>query len=246
MNNGLSYRICRAVGLACIVSMAMVTGLFAQSAKSTAPKAASTNQNASIEKAFKRELKLVEGLKVYNSQLVDQIKAQDQAKRDIAKSITDSKKLEPQLVPLMKEMLAALGKFVKADLPFHRADRLNSIVQLESLMLDADASTSDRFRNIMDIYTVEMEYGNTYEAYADTQVTGGGEEIEVDMLRVGRLGLYYQTKDGKSSGMWDRNANAWVPLSDDMNRHLRKAIKVAAKQIAPELMNLPILAPEGA
>jgi len=183
-------------------------------------------------------------LKVYNKQLAQQIKAQEQAKQDINASIVESKDLEPQVVPLMKKMLVALEEFVKSDLPFHKAERVKSIGELKDLMVNADATTSDRFRNIMDIYTVEGEYGNTYEAYSDT-LNVDGTEIEVDMLRVGRLALYYQTKDGKTSGMWDKTNKAWKALPEDTNRHVRKAIKVAAKQIAPELMNLIISAPEG-
>ena len=66
------------------------------------------------------------------------------------------------------------------------------------------------------------------------------------MLRIGRLALYYQTKDQKVSGMWDRGSASWTSLDSDANRNIRKAIKVAAKTVAPELMTLMISAPEGA
>jgi hypothetical protein len=137
-------------------------------------------------------------------------------------------------------MLGSLEQFINADLPFHLDERKASVGDLKALMLNSEASTSDRFRNIMDIYGVETEYGNTYEAYPGTV-----GETPVDMLRVGRLGLYYQTKDQKVSGMWDKSAGQWVELDSSHNRDIRKAIKVAAKTIAPELMNLPISAPEG-
>ena len=96
----------------------------------------------------------------------------------------------------------------------------------------------------MDIYTIETEYGNTYEAYADT-ITIEGSDVEVDMLRVGRLALYYQTKDGNVSGMWDRASGSFVILPDTNNRYIRTAIRVAAKLVAPELLNIPTPAPEG-
>jgi len=53
-------------------------------------------------------------------------------------------------------------------------------------MVNPDVKTSDRFRNIMDIYTAEIEYGNTYEAYKAT-LPINGNDIEVDMLRIGRV-----------------------------------------------------------
>ena len=197
-----------------------------------------------VDEAFARELKLVEGIKVYNDQLAKQLEAQQVAKGDIAASIEDSKGLEPQLVPLMNQMLSALDKFIRADLPFHLEDRLESVGALQGLMVDAGASTSDRFRNIMDIYTVESEYGNTYEAYPSTQDIGG-VETPVDMLRIGRLALYSQTKDQNASFMWDRATGEWASLPSATNRSIRTAIKVAAKTVAPELLSLPISAPEG-
>ena len=198
----------------------------------------------SVDQAFAKELKLVEGLKVYNDQLTKQLAAQQKAKEEIRTSIVQSRDMEPQVVPLLTKMLAALETFIQTDLPFHKDERLESIGLLKSLMVNTEASTSDRFRNIMDIYTVETEYGNTYEAYPGT-VDINGTDTPVDMLRIGRLALYYQTKDQKASGMWDRGSSSWKELDDDTNRNIRKAIKVAAKTVAPELLSLVIPAPEG-
>ena len=205
---------------------------------------AQTSGGLSVDQAFAKELKLVEGLKVYNDQLAKQLEAQGIARQEILLSISQSKDLGPQVVPILQKMLVGLEQFIKADLPFHSEERLTSVSDLKALMLNSEASDSDRFRNIMDIYTVEVEYGNTYEAYPGA-VDIDGAERPVDMLRVGRLGLYYQTKDQKSSGMWDRASGSFVVLPDSTNRNIRKAIKVAAKTIAPELMSLPISAPEG-
>ncbi len=206
--------------------------------------AVTTSVAQSVDQEFARELKLVEGLKVYNDQLAKQLTAQQTARGEILASIEKAKGLEPQVVPLLNKMLVALERFVKADLPFHLEDRLESIGRLKGLMVSPEASTSDRFRNIMDIYTAEIEYGNSYEAYKAT-LPINGNEIEVDMLRIGRVALYYQTRDQKTSGMWDTAAGAWKELPSGTNRDIRTAIKVAAKTVAPELLSLPISAPEG-
>lgn len=202
------------------------------------------SSSVNIDSEFARELKLVEGLKVYNKQLEDQLRAQTTAKREILVSIDKAKDLEPQVAPLLNKMLGALERFVKADLPFHKEDRMESVVKLKALMVNPEATTSSRFRSIMDIYTVEMEYGNGSEAYKAVQNVGG-EEIEVDMLRIGRVALYYQTRDQKISKMWDNANKTWKDLPASNNRNIRKAIKVAAKTTAPELLSLPLTAPEG-
>ena len=224
--------------------MGQVMAFIALSMTAATTVMAQSSGGVSVDQAFANELKLVEGLKVYNDQLSKQLGAQQKAKNEIRASIAQSKDLGPQVVPVLTKMLAALEQFIQSDLPFHLDERQASIGELQALMLNSSASTSDRFRNIMDIYSVESEYGNTYEAYPDS-VQIDGTDTPVDMLRVGRLGLFYQTKDQKASGVWDRASKQWQPLPDSTNRSVRKAIKVAAKTIAPELMSLPISAPEG-
>lgn len=206
--------------------------------------AVSSASAQSVDEQFARELRFVEDLKVFNEQLADQIQAQQGARTEILTSIEDSQNLEPQVVPLMGKMLTALEQFIRSDLPFHLEDRLASVGSLQALMVDPAAQTSDRFRNIMDIYSIELEYGNTYEAYSST-LDINGVETPVDVLRIGRLALYSQTKDQQNSFVWDRNSSTWVQLDGSTNRNIRTAIKVAAKTVAPELLSLPIPAPEG-
>ena len=203
---------------------------------------AQSSGGSSVDAEFARELKLVEGLKVYNKQLEEQLKAQAVAKREILVSVNRAKELEPQVVPLLSKMLTGLEGFIKADLPFHRAERLESVSKLKDLMKNPEATTSSRYRSIMDIYDIELEYGTTSEAYKSVEKIGGNE-LEVDMLRIGRVALYFQTTDQKNSGMWDVAAKQWTTLPSSDNRNIRKAIKVAAKTTAPELLSLPIIAP---
>lgn len=199
---------------------------------------AQTDGSFSVEDEFARELKLVETFKVYNAQLESQLASQEKAKTDIAQSIADAETLAPQIPPLMGKMIAALERFVAADLPFHLDERQASIQRLAVLMQEPNVSDSERFRQILDIYTVETEYGQSYEAYADEL-----NEQPVDILRIGRLALFAQTRDQATSYSYNKTTKQWEELDASHNRNIRKAIKVAAKTIAPELLSLPISAP---
>ena len=163
---------------------------------------------------------------------------QKQAGDLIEQSIVDSKALAPQVGPLLEKMIAALEQFVAGDLPFRLEDRQQSIERLKALMLETSVPDSERYRNIMDIYAVEAEYGQSYEAYP-----GEIGEQPVDMLRIGRLALYAQTRDQATSYMFNRDTRDWEQLDASYNRTVRKAIKVAAQAIAPELLSLPVQAP---
>ncbi len=64
------------------------------------------------------------------------------------------------------------------------------------------------------------------------------------MLRIGRTGLYYQTRNGKQSGVWDKENQVWTMLDASHHRAIRRAIRIAAKKMAPDLLMLPVNAPE--
>lgn len=202
------------------------------------PTLALAQSGESTDAEFARELKLVEGLRVYNEQLAAQLDVQKQAGDLIEQSIVESKALAPQIGPLLEKMISALDQFVASDLPFLLEDRQQSVARLRALMLETSVPDSERYRNIMDIYSVEAEYGQSYEAYP-----GEINDQPVDMLRIGRLALYAQTRDQSASYMFNRDTREWDALDASYNRTVRKAIKVASQAIAPELLSLPVEAP---
>ena len=192
---------------------------------------------------LRTESKIVDGLKVYNQQLQKQIEAQNKAAEQLQESIKNVAIVERQIVPLTLKMIESLEAFVALDMPFSLVERRERIANLKGYMNDASVSAAERFRKVLEAYEIENEYGRTIEAYSD-KLNLDGQALEVDILRVGRVGLYYQTKDGKKSGAWDKNTKNWTALDSGNNRHIRKAIRVANKQTAPELLKLPVHAPE--
>ena len=92
-------------------------------------------------------------------------------------------------------------------------------------------------------YQIENEYGRTIEAYKSS-VDHEGAALEVGRLRVGRVTLVYQTADQSATRMWDRDAGAWVDLEGSYRNQVRLGLRMALKQVAPDLLLLPVSAPE--
>ena len=65
----------------------------------------------------------------------------------------------------------------------------------------------------------------------------------MDFLRVGRVAFLYQTQDGKMSGVWDQEARRWEN-ADAYKNDIRAGLKIANKQVAPDLLLLPVATPE--
>jgi hypothetical protein len=103
----------------------------------------------------------------------------------------------------------------------------------------ADVTSSEKFRRVLEAYQVEVEYGRTIEAYP-ALINVAGQEREVDFLRIGRLELMYVTKDGKMAGIWEKETKQFKELPDTNISQINKALRIARKQLAPDMLTLPI------
>ena len=188
---------------------------------------------------FKAINKETTGLDVYNGQLQKQIDNQMQEMADLNASIDGVSIIERQITPLMMRMITGLEQFVELDVPFLAQERNNRVVQLQAMMDRADIAPSEKFRRVMEAYQVEMDYGRTLEAYSGLH-TIDGQERDVDFLRVGRTALIYQTRDASLQGTWNKQTRQWEALSSSYRTQVTKGLRMAKKQLAPDLLMLPI------
>ncbi|HET9679457.1 MAG TPA: DUF3450 domain-containing protein [Gammaproteobacteria bacterium] len=186
-----------------------------------------------------------ERLQIYNAHLANLISSQEDRMQSIEQELQEIEVVSKDIIPLMTRMIDALEKFVKLDLPFNTEDRLNRVEELRDIFERADVTISEKYRQIMDAYQRELEYGRTINAYRGT-LSLGGEERQVDFLRVGRVLLAYQTLDGESTGFYNKNTGQWEPLGDEYANAISDGLNVARKQAAPELIKIPVSGPESA
>lgn len=192
---------------------------------------------------YKAVLRTIEGLRIYNAQLQRQIDRQNEEMGKLSKSIKGVTEIKRQITPLMMDMVSALAEFIDHDLPIKRAERLEGIERLQDMMDDPNVDASEKFRSVFELYQIESEYGRAVQAYTQ-KVNVGGNDLEVDMLHIGRVALVYQTRDGKQSGMWDRETESWVELDESYRKPIKQALAVANKQAAADsLLMLPVPAP---
>ncbi|SMF20550.1 DUF3450 domain-containing protein [Pseudobacteriovorax antillogorgiicola] len=184
-----------------------------------------------------------ESLRTYNDQLEKLIKSQNEEVGSIQKQIDSIEVTNKEVVPLMIKMIDGLEQFVELDVPFLMEERKNRIQTLREMMDRADVSTSEKYRRVLEAYQVENEYGRSIEAYSAT-VDVDGEKKTVDFLRIGRVVLIYQTLDGKTAMIWNKTNRKWEELGSQYASSIKQGLKIAKKQSAPDLLTLPVPAPE--
>ena len=182
-----------------------------------------------------------ETLEAYVERLQQLIADQEKDVRQREADIAGVETFERELFPAMARMIDALDGFVNADLSFLTTERRRRVVRLHGLMSRSDVTASEKFRQVMEAYQVESEYGRTIEAYRGTLDEDAMQVV--DFLRIGRNLLVYQTLDAAQTMMWDAIAGAWQPLDDDYRTEVRRALRIARRQAAPELLILPFSAP---
>lgn len=196
---------------------------------------------------FKQVNKQIESLRVYNSQLERQIASQQQMMDELVESIENATVIERGISPLMENMLKGLQEFVALDVPFKRDMREEAVERLFSNLDSAKFSAAEKFRQILELYDIESEYSLTIENYRDLiDINGDGTEVEVDLLRVGRVALMYQTKDKSQTGAWNKATKSWETLGSEYRRPVDQGIRIAKKLSPQDVMEMPINAPESA
>lgn len=200
-------------------------------------------QTRSVNDQYRQILREIEGLEVYNTLLQRQVARQNAQKDQIRASIDQVVVIQRQIVPLMDRMINGLEQFVALDVPFLEDERRNRVDTLKTILDRQDVSVAEKFRRVMEAYQIENEYGRTIENYRGSLEVDGLLR-DVDFLRIGRVTLVYQTTDGQSQGVWDQRNGQWVPLGGEYRNRIRQGLRVARRQIAPELLILPVPAPE--
>jgi hypothetical protein len=193
---------------------------------------------------YKTVMKQIDGLEVYNARLQRQIDNQMVRIGEIDESIDQVTVISRQMTPLIIRMIDGLEKFVELDVPFHMDERKQRIAFLRANLDRSDVSVAEKFRQVLEAYKIENEYGRKIDAYKGA-VEIDGTERDVNFLRVGRIALLYQTTDTEISGAWDQASRSWVPLERGEYRNaIMKGLRIARKEASIDLMNLPVAAPE--
>ncbi|WP_258240159.1 DUF3450 domain-containing protein [Pseudidiomarina homiensis] len=186
-----------------------------------------------------------EQLKVYNDHVQRLVDGQNEQLASLQRQIDGIEDTKQGVVPLMYKMIDALEQFVKLDIPIHRDRRLERVQRLRDVMENPNVTTSEQFRQITEAYQAEMDYGSGLIAY-EGKLNFDGEEISVDFFHLGRSALMAQSLDLKNGWIYNQEAGQWEVLDDAYLGPLTKAIRMARKQSAPDLLKLPIYAAERA
>lgn len=192
-------------------------------------------------------------LERYHAHVERMLIAQQQAIAEAEAQLEAAAITERELLPLLQRMITGLRRFVELDLPFERAARLARVDALAALIDSPELTLAEKYRRILAAYRAELDAGRAIAAYRGPLPSPGVDDDPdglqahvadtVDLLRIGRVALFYRTLDGRGAGRWDHRRRRWVALSPRWRSTLDKALRIARKQAAPDLLTLPLPTP---
>tara|TARA_Y200000002_G_scaffold137905_1_gene113725 strand:+ start:1183 stop:1926 length:744 start_codon:yes stop_codon:yes gene_type:complete len=186
---------------------------------------------------WKAVAKQVEGLKLYNAQKRIQIQAQLDLMDQLDEQLVQVVVMQRQIPPLAQRMLESLESFISLDTPFRVEERQNRVDLVRASLAKPKVTASEQVRQVLEAYNIEAEYGRKIDTYEDTLADG----TVVNILVIGRVGMFYQTKDEQSSGRWNNETGSWDDLPGSYRKPIRNGIRMAKKLAPTDMLMMPVL-----
>jgi len=198
-----------------------------------------TNEVVNEYRALLRENALLD---TYNQQLDKQQEQQQQKLQRLKTNMANIREVRMELMPLMQEMVQVLTSFVNNDVPFLWQERQLRLTELKNLLDNPNINVADKYRRIVEAYQIETEYGNTIETW-QAPLPLSQQNKTVQLIKVGRIGLYYLTPNQQTAGYWDNNERIWKTLPESWLTRIKQAYQVADNKTVPTLLDLPYIKP---
>lgn len=169
----------------------------------------------------------------------EKARALDGSVTEFERRLVESTRMQAVIQDTLNAVLGRLETTVAADLPFLAAEREARIANLRKVMAQPDLAPAEKLRALLEAMLVEAQYGETVEVEAQT-IEVDGRETHADLLRIGRLAMFWRSPDGKRVGTWDPVTRTWIDLPGKHNRIIARAMEMASHVRPIELVSLPL------
>jgi hypothetical protein len=165
--------------------------------------------------------------------------ALDGSVTELERRLVESTRMQAVIQDTLNAVLGRLETAVAADMPFLAGEREARVANLRTVMAQPDQAPAEKLRVLLEAMLIEAQYGESVDVEAQT-ILVGGRETHADILRIGRLAMFWRSPDGKRVGTWDPVTRAWVDLPNKHNRVIARAMEMASNVRPIDLVSLPL------
>ena len=158
---------------------------------------------------------------------------------ELDRRMVESARLNEVIQDTLDVVLGRLETVIARDLPFLEDERSARLVNLRNVMASPDLDPAEKLRFLLEALLIEAQYGETVEV-ASATIPVAGETVHADVLRIGRLAMFWRSPDGSRIGTWDPAEHAWIELPGKYNRTISRSMEMASRMRPIELVSLPL------
>ncbi len=168
-----------------------------------------------------------------------EVAALDKGVAELERRMVESVRLNDSLLDTLNAVVTRLEGFVEGDLPFLLTERRARIAGVKDALARPDYTGAEKLRRVLEALQVEANYGNVAEVYQE-KIVVNDEEVFADMVRIGRVSVYWLTPDGKRVGEYDRGQGKWVELDHKYAHTINETREMALRLRSVEVVSLPL------
>lgn len=157
----------------------------------------------------------------------------------LRKQLEAVSRISLELTPFLQSTAGRLEAVMKEDLPFLFSERSQRLDNLKKTLHDPAIPVDKKFSRTVEALLIEAQYGHTTEVYQE-RIRVNDEMMLADIFRLGRVSLFFQSPDRKTSGVYNPLAQEWQTLPRQYSPDIRAAMETAMKHRTTDLLTLPL------
>jgi hypothetical protein len=149
------------------------------------------------------------------------------------------------LLPSIRAGLHALAPVISGGVPYRVAERLSALEEIDAALTAGTLSPHRAASRLWQVYEDELRLGRENTVDRQTIVLGG-DEILVDVARLGTVALFYRTPDGRV-GWAERGSDGWTWREAPTRADARRVLQLfdsLQKQIRAGWFEIPAALPK--
>jgi len=246
-----SKQVALATAFAVAISIAVVRAQDAAQLSDTVKKTVETHQQTQKkqEQWASEQAELAARMRVAKAQVdffekkkaleEKEVVALDAGIAELERRMVESVRLNESLLDTLNAVVARLETFVEGDLPFLMEERRARIAGVKEAIARPDYTGAEKLRRVLEALQIEANYGNVAEVYQE-KIMVNDEEVFAEMVRIGRLSVYWLTPNGERVGEYDRAQDKWIEFDHKYAHSINVAREMALRLRSIEVVSLPL------
>lgn len=194
------------------------------------------NDLAARYRAAKAQVDYLEKTKALEQNEVGEL---DKGIAELNRRMVESAKLKDNLDDSLNVVVNKLDGFIKQDIPFLMDERQTRIASVREAIAKPEVTAAEKLRRVLEALQVEANYGNTVDV-SQERIKVGNDEVSADVIRIGRVSVYWRSPDGKRVGEYDRASNQWVELGHKYAETIGDVREMVLRLRSTKVITLPL------